>query len=302
MKEVDGVTMEDWDKEWGDDKEGWIGVPTKQEAGAGVPAAVTGPVAPAAAMGAPAAVTGATAAVTASVSAVTSAVTRATTEVDGLVDASGLGGGHGGLAVPQLPSKGGHGGYRGPKFTKRPVTPELPGGELTFANLVFEERWGQTSAAHVKERFAYIDNKRVKDLIAGEEAKGGVKFVHKPHSVKSEAARLGRGYIKRGTFRCHHGPNDDTKSPEEFYAATVATQAAAAASGKQPRVGTKTKDGRGLQIGCKCSFGINVLAAHPDVAEVVAPRSKHTPEWWSSPRTSPTATTSCTAWWETQRV
>jgi hypothetical protein len=96
MEEVDGVTMVDWNEDWGDDDEGWSEV-LKQEPNASVPtgtapAAVTGPVAPAAATGVPAAVTGATAAVTAYASAVTGATTavmRPTAEVDGTVDASG---------------------------------------------------------------------------------------------------------------------------------------------------------------------------------------------------------------------
>ena len=102
---MDGVTMLDWNEDWGDDDEGWSEV-LKQELNASVPTGtaptaptaptVTGPVAPAAATRAPAAVTGATAAVTAYASAVTgatTAVTRPTAEVDGTVDASGTGGG-----------------------------------------------------------------------------------------------------------------------------------------------------------------------------------------------------------------
>ena len=286
---VDGVTMVDWNEEWGDDDEGWSDV-LKQEPNATVPtgtapATVTGPVAPAAATEVPAAVTGATAAVTAYASAVTgatTAVTRPTAEVDGTVDASGSDGGHrgghGGLAFPQPPSHGGHGGYRGAKVPDKAELLKLRAGEFTFANLVFTERRGLTSAAHVTERVAYIATDRKDDLIAGLQAKAGVKFVHRPHSVKSEAGRQGRGFLKRSTYRCQHGPTDDTKSPEEAYAAIVATRAAATASGKIARVATKTNDGRGLKIGCQCSFRISQLAADPDVSEVVAPRWPHTSE------------------------
>jgi hypothetical protein len=82
-----------------------------------------------------------------------------------------------------------------------------------FANLVvFTERRGLTNAAHVTERVAYIATDRKDDLIAGLQAQAGVKFVHRPHSVKRKAKRQGRGILTRSTYRCQHGPADDTKS------------------------------------------------------------------------------------------
>ena len=40
----------------------------------------------------------------------------------------------------------------------------------------------------------------------------------------------------------------------------------------------KGNTNRSVKIGCKCSFTINVLAAHPDVAEVVLSPFAHTAE------------------------
>ena len=183
------------------------------------------------------------------------------------------GAGHGGLALPPPPS---HGGYRGSVATTKPEFAVLPEGELTFADLKFTERRGQTNAAHKTERYAYIDTKRTADLIAGEERKGGVKFVHHGHTAKSESDRQGRGFLSRGSYACHHGPTNNNMSAQEVKECTLAVRAAADSAGKIARVGTKTRSNRSVKIGCKCSFKINVLAAYPEVAEVVASHFPHT--------------------------
>ena len=76
-----------------------------------------------------------------------------------------------------------------------------------------------------------LDTKRTDDLIAGEEGKGGVKLLHHAHTAKSEADWQSRDFLSRGSYECHHGPTNNTKSPQEVNECTLAVRAAAVTSG-----------------------------------------------------------------------
>ena len=230
--------MEDWNDLW---EVGWDDVP-KQEANATllptgiVPAAVTAPVATAAAPGC--------------ASAATAAV---------------------GLALP--PS---HGGYRGPTLVHidiKDVVAALPaaGTLLTRDNISWKERRGLTSAVHKIQRYAHIPEQRIEEFIGGEEERLGVTYSRKSHGACGI-------YSSRRTIQCSRGPANNAKSAAEVYQATMATRAAAAAAGTQARTGTKAMTNRSLKIGCKCSFHIKVLAAQPDIAEVVLEPFAHSAE------------------------
>jgi len=209
MGGMEKVTVEDWHARWFDEEGcGWEQIP-KQEAEADAtvlptgtgPAAVTGPVATAAA-------TGATSAAPGSASAAV------------------------GLALP--PS---HGGYRGgPKdvIEFKDVVAALPAKTetLTLANIPFKERRGQTRAAGTIQRYALIPEHRAEEFIAGEEEREGVSFSRNKHGACGI-------YSSRVTLQCHRGPANNAKSAMEMYQAMVATRAAASASGKTARTGTK---------------------------------------------------------------